>query len=229
MLNGIRNARRGMRAALAVAFGISLFLAGGLHLAKAADDEPQEDDTFEQKIIKEFMRGLGADMGDARIEYHERSPLVVPPNLNLPPPENVKAVEANPAWPQDHDRKAATKKQAKANPWANNDPDRALRPDELERGRKAGAGRVTSPETNESEIGRSLSPSELGYKGGLFSTLFGSKKEESEPFTGEPPRKRLTTPPSGYQTPSPKYPYGVSPETHRATVPTIADRAVGAQ
>ncbi len=227
MLKEIRNTKRGMRAALAVAFGAALLLAGGMHFAKAADDEKDEE-TFEQKILKDFMRGIGAEVGDPKIDYHERSPLVVPPTRNLPPPENAKALAGNPAWPQDHDRKAAKKRQAKANPWANNDPDRVLRPDELERGRKAGAGKVTAPGTNEYDIGRALNPSELDYKGGLWGSLFNSKKEESEPFVGEPPRTSLTAPPSGYQTPSPKYPYGISPDK-KTPLPSVTDRAVGAQ
>ncbi|MBI4274724.1 MAG: hypothetical protein HY659_08505 [Rhizobiales bacterium] len=222
--------KRGMRALLAAAFGAALIFACGMHSATAADDdETEKEETFEEKLLKNIMRGLGADVGDAKIDYHERSPLVVPPNRDLPLPQNAKAVENNPAWPRDPDRKSR-KKEAAVNPWANNDPDRALRPDELERGRKAGAGRVTTPSStgNDSEIGRTLKPSELGYRGGLWDSLFNPKKEESEPFRGEPPRTSLTAPPSGYQTPSPSYPYGISPEK-KTPLPSVTDRAVGAQ
>ena len=52
-----------------------------------------------------------------------------------------------------------------------------------------------------------LSPSQLGVKTS-FSSIFGSAKKESAPFTGEPARESLTQPPSGYQTPSPNYAYG---------------------
>ncbi len=55
-----------------------------------------------------------------------------------------------------------------------------------------------------------MAPSELGYKGGLFSNMFGKDDgSEAAKFTGEPPRASLTDPPAGYQTPSPDQPYGV--------------------
>ncbi len=56
-----------------------------------------------------------------------------------------------------------------------------------------------------------MSPSALGYKGGLFSNMFGSDKDNQQAaqFTGEPVRSSLTEPPPGYQTPSPDQPYGL--------------------
>jgi hypothetical protein len=209
--------------------GAGLILGGAMSAAVAGDDDG-DSDSFEQKILNSIMRGLGADMGDSKIDYHERSPLVVPPTRDLPPPENAKAVQSNPDWPQDPDVKARKKEQASVNPWANNDPDRALRPDELNVGRKSktGAGKVatSSNSSNEYEIGRAFRPSELGYKGGLWDSLFHPKKEEAEPFTGEPARTTLTAPPVGYQTPSPSYPYGISPEK-KTPLPLVTDRAVG--
>jgi len=56
-----------------------------------------------------------------------------------------------------------------------------------------------------------LSPSQLGYSGGL-SGLFGGNKSESAPFKGEPTRESLTQPPAGYQTPSPNFEYGTGPK-----------------
>jgi hypothetical protein len=59
-----------------------------------------------------------------------------------------------------------------------------------------------SPEKSASPF----SPTELGYKGGLFS--FGKNEEKGVRFTGERARASLTEPPTGYQTPSPDQPYG---------------------
>ena len=56
-----------------------------------------------------------------------------------------------------------------------------------------------------------LSPSQLGYSGGL-SGLFGGSKTETAPFKGEPTRDSLTQPPPGYQTPSPNFAYGTGPK-----------------
>ncbi len=55
-----------------------------------------------------------------------------------------------------------------------------------------------------------MTPSQLGYSGGLSSKMFGGKDEETAQFTGEPPRTSLTEPPPGYQTPSPDQPYGMT-------------------
>ena len=43
----------------------------------------------------------------AGIDYRERSPLVIPPTLDLPPPEAADAAARNPAWPRDPERKVA--------------------------------------------------------------------------------------------------------------------------
>ena len=67
-----------------------------------------------------------------------------------------------------------------------------------------------------------MKPSELGYKGGLFSGIFGGPKEEYKTFTGEQPRASLIEPPTGYRTPSPYQPYGVGKE--KWTPPASTDR-----
>ena len=59
------------------------------------------------------------------------------------------------------------------------------------------------------ESGGILTPSELGVTKGLFG-LFGSKRDDNVPFTGEPSRESLTQPPPGYQTPSSNQVYGVT-------------------
>ena len=67
--------------------------------------------------------------------------------------------------------------------------------------------------------GRPVAPSELGYFGGLFSGRawgFGRPyQDETGTFTSEPPRRQLTEPPPGYQTPSAAQPYGVTRRIER--------------
>ena len=54
--------------------------------ARAQDDD-DDDKTFEEKIIDGIMAGIGGtNMDNSGIDYRERSPLVVPPRLDLPPP-----------------------------------------------------------------------------------------------------------------------------------------------
>src|SRR6202140_5069954 len=98
----------------AVALGIGLVMTVGA--ARAQDDE--DDKTFEEKIIEGIMAGVGGtNMENRGIDYRERSPLVVPPKLDLPPPESAAEVKA-PNWPKDPDdarRKAAIAARKKAN------------------------------------------------------------------------------------------------------------------
>ncbi len=184
--------------------------------ARAADDD---DEAIDQRFIRGVLEGLGLERDQKQIDYHERSPLVVPATRDLPPPEQGETnVSSNPAWPKDPDvarrneERRLARERNKVSAADRYEADRLpLRPDQLAPGgdvRTPPSGRETVT-TRDSEYGRPLTPSQLGYKGGIFSTLFGAKdKEESAQFTGEPQRSDLTEPPAGYRTPSPDQPYG---------------------
>ena len=76
-----------LRAALLGA-AVSVALATHVAPALAGDDDDNDEPSIEQKVIRGLMHGLGAVDGTEKgIDYRERSPLVVPPKLNLPPPE----------------------------------------------------------------------------------------------------------------------------------------------
>jgi hypothetical protein len=209
--NPSRTMMRALRLA-AIVFGIGLVMSAN---AARAQDADEDDSTFEEKIIKQIMTGIGGtNMENTGIDYRERSPLVVPPKIDLPPPASAAAEAPVPNWPRDPDiqkRKAAIAARKKDN----KDPreaSRVLTPSELAVGKTAPAKR--SAETNQpGETGANaiLSPSQLGYEGGLKG-LFGGSKTETAPFKGEPTRDTLTMPPSGYQTPSPNYAYGTGPK-----------------
>ncbi len=203
--------------------------------AYAQDDEPAETNAIqnlEQKVWGGIVRGLGLRNPYApEIDYRERSPLVVPPNRDLPPPQ-ARAQPRDPAWPKDPDvSRAAKAKEAKRTTRSNSQTakeasGRPLTPSELD---PAGSGRgETTASTNRSNAptsgadGAPVAPSELGYFGGLFSgrawgfgSGFGGYRDETGTFTSEPPRARLTEPPPGYQTPSPDQPYGVTKRIER--------------
>jgi hypothetical protein len=214
----VRNSSRALTRALrlaVVALGIGLVMTAG---AARAQDDDEDDKTFEEKIIEGIMTGIGGtNMENRGIEYRERSPLVVPPKLDLPPPAAASNEVKAPNWPKDPDearRKAAIAARKKEN----KDPreaSRILTPSELNvRGPKASStadsDSVTQPGGNPG-ANSILSPSQLGYSGG-FSGLFGGSKAEVAPFKGEPTRESLTQPPSGYQTPSPNFAYGTGPK-----------------
>jgi hypothetical protein len=189
----------------AIALGIGVIMTAGV--ARAQDDE-EDDKTFEEKIIDNLMRGLGGtNMETPTIDYRERSPLVVPPKLDLPPPAGAAQATA-PNWPKDPDeqrRRAA----AAARKKENKDPVNAARPltpAEMKMGRTA-ATKQTEPIQPGVSNNPMLSPSQLGFKGTLFG-LFKGNDSEKKAFTTEPERESLTQPPPGYQTPSPGYAYG---------------------
>ena len=203
---------RALRLAV-VGLGVGLVMTAG---AARAQDDDEDDKTFEEKIIEGIMAGIGGTNMDNRgIEYRERSPLVVPPKLDLPPPASSSEVKA-PNWPKDPDearRKAAIAARKKEN----KDPreaSRVLMPSELDKRAPkkstAGSDSVDQPGGNPG-ANAILSPSQLGYNGG-FSGLFGGSKTETAPFKGEPTRESLTQPPPGYQTPSPNFAYGTGPK-----------------
>ncbi|MEA2886588.1 MAG: hypothetical protein QOD11_948 [Bradyrhizobium sp.] len=203
--NRSRTMMRALRLA-AIVLGIGLVMSA--NAARAEDDE--DDSTFEEKIIKQIMTGLGGtNMENTGIEYRERSPLVIPPRSDLPPPAAAAEAPA-PNWPKDPDVKR--RKEAKeARKKDNKDPreaSRVLTPSELAAGKTAPGGGSAGPDLPGNPGATAiLSPSQLGWEGGLKG-MFGGSKTESAPFTGEPTRDTLTMPPPGYQTPSPNYAYG---------------------
>jgi hypothetical protein len=200
----------------AIALGFGLAMTSGAARAQTAASPDDDDKTFEEKIIDGIMAGVGGtNMENRGIEYRERSPLVVPPRLDLPPPVAATAEVKDANWPKDPDearRKAAIKARKKEN----KDPmeaSRVLSPSELN------AAKTLKPvRTNNDPIQPGvddnnpiLSPSQLGFDG-KFSNLFGGNKAEVAPFKGEPTRDTLTMPPPGYQTPSPNFAYGTGPK-----------------
>ncbi len=209
--------RRALRLAVVV-MGVGLVMATGA--ARAQDDDDEDDKTFEEKIIGNIMAGIGGTNMESRgIEYRERSPLVVPPKLDLPPPESAKGEIKDPNWPKDPDekrRKAAIAARKKApTPKSLAEAARPLTPDELNAGRTAAPVRTNSdPLQPGDKPNPMLSPAQLGYTGGLLG-MFKGNKPEAVPFTGEPTRETLTQPPAGYQTPSPNYAYGTGPNDQK--------------
>jgi len=185
--------------------------------ARAADD----DMPLDSKILRGLLEGIGLQKEERNINYQERAPLVIPPSKTLPPPERSDAMIANnPAWPKDPDVLRAKEEAARERSSFTTADEQLrrdalpLRPDEMTPGpkpRNSRVARTTQAPGSSSEMGQKLTPSQLGYTGGLFGTMFGGgNNDEVAKFTGEPPRASLTEPPPGYQTPSPDQPYGLS-------------------
>jgi len=222
-----RNAGRArpMRGIVSQAF-LGAALACVVVCANAAVARAGDDDG--PSYYDQFMSSLGLKSPgamEAGINYSERSPLVVPPTRDLPPPQ---ASDARPVpnWPKDADIKRreqakAEKKQVGPHPdWAL-ESDRALRPDQLNPGGvKPGAG-ATASNTGPQNDQATPPP-----KKSIFSLDWFGKKEEYATFTGEPARTSLTDPPPGYLTPSPDEPYGLGPDRKKYKIDTPADHGM---
>jgi hypothetical protein len=189
-----------LRALLSVALA-SLLLAGFAGSAARAgdDDEDQEDPGIEQKIFKSVLSGLGVQT-DPGIDYRERSPLVVPPRLDLPPPESTASIEKkNPAWPVDADVKrrkdlSEVRRTRKGTAAEEMEADsKPMRPDQVNGSapRAApGSGSQGPAYPDLDTSGKPMSQQALGATG-----IFGGSS--------------LVEPPPGYRTPSAAQPYGI--------------------
>ena len=225
--------------AMGVVMGFLMVIGHGTAIAQESNDN---DDTFEQKIIKGILGGIGLDVGKAGIDYSERAPLVIPPNSDLPPPQTETA--APPDWPKEaHRKKPTSHKKLDANASVRQaDVERATASAaEMTSGPKPTAGASVpqastgDPVDNSSDVGGRPLAASIVDKLGAF-TFFGTKPE-SAPFVHEPARVNLTQPPVGYQTPSPNYPYGIAqvkkgPSTqdmNQTTDHVAADPASGAR
>ena len=220
---------RALRLAV-VPLGIALVMTAGA--ARAGDD--QDDRSITEKITDSFKNAIrGTNMDNRGIDYRERSPLVVPPKLDLPPPATSTGEAQIANWPKDPDERqrkaiiAAKKKNAPPVARVQTSTDIAAagtpRPINIapppEDPPVPGTKRPGYANDNN---GTARTDPVYDQPGDLFSGgggmisdsigdplgLFGNKKTETAMAPGsEPTREALTQPPSGYQTPSPNYPY----------------------
>lgn len=209
------NARTFLGAAFACALGFGAVIAWAPP-ALAGDDDDVAPDI---KVLHSILESIGLRPSEKYIDYHERSPLVIPPSSTLPPPE-TDAAASNPNWPVDPEIKRAKAARAaernKAAGESSEDFDTFSRPlsaAEMTKGPHKKSARDAGG-TNIDDAARPLSQSELGYKGGILGNMFGKDEEKPAKFTSEPPRASLTDPPAGYQTPSPNEPYGNTKEKY---------------
>jgi len=197
---------------------VMAILAAGAERARAADDEDNSPSIWnlDTRIWSGLMSAMGMRNGEVGVDYRERSPLVVPTTKTLPPPQS--ASPKSTAWPLDPEVKrrqeAASRKPKSARPYDPESGYNALPPSQVgpRTDPRASARASADASSAQARAGEdALKPSELGYFGGLFSfSMFGqsSNRDETGTFVSEPPRTSLTTPPAGYQTPSPDQPYG---------------------
>lgn len=197
---------------------LALAVALGLSGPFAVPAQAQIDDwSLEQRLFQGLLTGLGIlERERPPIDYRERAPLVLPPNTNLPAPQES-ASSRNPAWPNDPDAMRARRAAREANePILRLDPDRRFSNEEMRSqsfGGLFGGGEVDVTRRGRApDDYRALPAHEMGITPiwGQVGALFGGRNTDNQiiPFTGEPPRRRLVEPPPGFRTPSPDAPFG---------------------
>jgi hypothetical protein len=180
-----------------------LVCAAALTLVATVPAAAQE----EGEAVKSILGNMGIIPKDPpRIDYRERAPLVVPPQMDLPPPVDPKAVEARANWPRDPDVTAA-RREAKeaAKRYEETDYYRMNRNSRLSIEELRGYGRrpdakITTPYRGPSEKSR-LEPDELRTPAQLAGRA-------SEPLE----RRYLSDPPSNLLQPAPGAPMKATAE-----------------
>jgi hypothetical protein len=218
----------GMRTSSLVALSLSFGLVVMAGTARAGDD----DRSFTEKVTEGFYGAIrGTNMDNRGIDYRERSPLVVPPTLDLPPPVSAASDAQIANWPKDPDERqrkaviAAKKKNAPA-PSRVQVTAAGVAPQAINIAppiapQEAAIPGTTRPTYANDRNGTATTDPVYDKPGDLFTggaadladtigigNLFGGGKlAPIEPGT-EPARQALTQPPAGYQTPSTSYAYG---------------------
>ncbi len=181
--------------------------------AAPADDPNSIENSIlntDKKIFNNILGvlGLGSSEGET-ITYRERSPLVVPPQRNLPPPERSVAAK-NPEWPLDPEIKLRREEEAASKNAGTIDPSKPLAGSSAI-GPKVAAGSrgAVGPGGNDDPAATTKKP-ESFFNIISKGKLWGSPTAEVGTFAGEPPRNSLTEPPPGFLPPPPAEPYGVT-------------------
>lgn len=193
------------RASLARA---SLAAVGAALLASAAATPAQALDDGSENIFKSLTNAIGfglfsvEDDDKPRINYRERAPLVVPPNLSQLPAPAPRAAERNQAWPQDADvtrRQQAQERNRRPRDTA----DQPMSVEEQRRGRTL-ANNQTEPAPagcGEGGLERLCDPT--SFWGKLRDTRSSNADNPRDLVAGqEPARRALTDPPRGLRTPT---------------------------
>lgn len=175
--------------------------AMGLAAALGAPSARAQSSTIDSLMT---IMGLKSSEEAPDIEYRERAPLVVPPKMQLRPPEEP-AAKRTAAWPNDPDVQRRKTREAEARvPKTEQDSYRLdknprLSVDEIRAGRREGANVNKTPKPVYGDNSREeiwLTPDQMRAS---------NHKVEPDKVLAvgvEPDRRYLTDPPSGYRKPS---------------------------
>lgn len=168
---------------------------------------PAAAQSFEGEGGVAVLEGLGLiETEKPDIDIKERGPLVIPASRDLPPPKAVGVTASRSDWPVDADQQRS--KNAKVESLFNEQARSGRRLTASEMGgdkvNTPAGGKMTYPESDRART--LLSPSQLSGGHKLMA------KQDSWAEKGEPDRRVLSDPPSGYRTPATSSPYVAAPK-----------------
>lgn len=139
-------------------------------------------------MIEEFTGNLtGSKKKKEPIEYKARAELVLPPNSQLPPPEEKTALSQSAAWPDDPDQTRPANTSGEI-------------PEEFRRGRLARGSSVQDPNVSPIDVTEMNTAQRLEAQRKF-------REQRAAMTSGDPThRKYLTDPPVEYRVPSPDAP-----------------------
>ena len=184
-------------ALLTASAAAGLFMAAPVH----AINDDGRGSTLESLLD---MVGMGETKEADAIQYRERSPLVVPPKLEMPSPQPRPSQKAA-QWPQDQEVVRARKKQVESNArlngkYVDSNGGEKLTPEEMRAMRTPGAAESSAsaaPQPCKMDPFDKSSCTVAEYWGALSAKA--DKKDELTLQAGvEPQREYLTQPPKGY-------------------------------
>jgi hypothetical protein len=191
----------GASGAIAGMAGVFLLVGAAWHVAPAQAEEGNQ--TLRQ--IFGLVTGDTGQKDTDGIDYRERPPLVLPPKIDLPPPQ-ASVEKPHPAWPTDPDLGRVKKLKAEARAPARQVNEATANPHisqaELERGRIA-VSDPTSPQQNACDY--STAPECLYTPWSILKKVGNDAGKEDKDVLRpgeEPPREYLTEPPPGFRKPT---------------------------
>ena len=177
-----------------------------LNASYAAPAKAFEDTNTFNSVLGFF--GMQSDKEKDSIDYRARAPLVVPPKMDLPPPQAANAGHPQ-DWPTDPDVVARRKALANSHrpaPQITPNTRAEISKEELMKGRSEDTA-VTVDDKDDScgALGGAAACSGSAWQYVTQKLGVGKKEEETVVLSGkEEPRKYLTEPPPGYRVPTAK-------------------------
>jgi hypothetical protein len=190
------------RSALAAACAALLLGFGPSQSAIALDDG--DENIFNTLTNVIGFGPFSIDKPDDKpvIQYRERPPLVLPPNLSQLPPPSAQVGERNQAWPQDFDKTRSQKQAQERIRRSRDDADKPMSVEEMRKGRIAG-GQQRNPgaeNCDEGGLERLCNPGD--FWGKLKSVRATADTSKDLVAGQEPARRNLTEPPAGLRKPT---------------------------